>query len=270
MPFVAPSKPVCEKATSGFSLTELLVVIAIIAALSALLLPSINMIRSQARMTVCANLQRQLGMASVAYSTDWENWMPCNYMLQGAGARRDLVDYNTSSPAGIEQYYEFTSKAQLRSSQYLICPESKRWQKAAAAQSGSNALFKGNDNTWTYYDHDGSVRGTTTQTNQIKSTSAYFLALCNSGDWAFPIRPDIAWSQRPNFLHRPTVDASAAHTKGGPAFCFDAGRINVLFADGHVQGMSSANGANPASENQVIINGTGANLTQFNLNWYGK
>jgi len=54
----------------GLTLVELLAVVAIIALLAALLFPSVNAARAKARRAVCANNERQLGLAMMMYSTD--------------------------------------------------------------------------------------------------------------------------------------------------------------------------------------------------------
>ena len=59
---------------TGFTLIELLVVVSIIAVLASMLLPAIGLVRTAARTARCTSGLRQMGMANVAYTTDWEGW----------------------------------------------------------------------------------------------------------------------------------------------------------------------------------------------------
>ncbi len=63
-------------ARRGFTLIELLVVVAIIAMLVSLLLPSLGKAREAGRAVVCANHQRQLGVAVAAYVGEYKDYLP--------------------------------------------------------------------------------------------------------------------------------------------------------------------------------------------------
>lgn len=76
----------------GFTLIELLVVISIIAILAAMLLPTVSLVRDQAKSTVCKKNLGQIAIAYVAYAGENEGFIPWSDNYTQANPSR-FVDY---------------------------------------------------------------------------------------------------------------------------------------------------------------------------------
>ena len=65
-----------QKRRTAFTLIELLVVIAIIAILAAILFPVFAQAREKARQTTCVSNLRQIGVAVMMYTQDYDETLP--------------------------------------------------------------------------------------------------------------------------------------------------------------------------------------------------
>lgn len=94
----------------GFTLIELLVVIAIIAILAAILFPVFISAKQAGQRTKCMANMRQLGMAIMNYSNDWQNNTPFAYEYNG-----NMYDWYDKTWRGYLKPY-------LKSRGVLRCP----------------------------------------------------------------------------------------------------------------------------------------------------
>ena len=70
----------------GFTLIELLVVIAIIAILAAILFPVFQKVLENARRTSCLSNMKQIGIAAIQYTQDYDELYPCGLVdVDGTG-----------------------------------------------------------------------------------------------------------------------------------------------------------------------------------------
>jgi prepilin-type N-terminal cleavage/methylation domain-containing protein/prepilin-type processing-associated H-X9-DG protein len=101
------------KVRMGFTLIELLVVIAIISILAAILFPVFARAREKARQTTCASNLKQLGLAIIQYTQDYDESYP--------GAWKG-INGNTSNSTRTE--WEENIYSYVKSANVYDCPDS--------------------------------------------------------------------------------------------------------------------------------------------------
>jgi prepilin-type N-terminal cleavage/methylation domain-containing protein len=67
---------ICRPGRTGFTLIELLVVISIVALMTSILIPSLAMVKEQARRTVCSSHMRQFVMGCHVYASSHDDLLP--------------------------------------------------------------------------------------------------------------------------------------------------------------------------------------------------
>ena len=214
----------------GFTLIELLVVIAIIALLLAILLPSLRMVKEQARRMICATHLKSIGNGIVLYSEANDNkaipnydirydsetygfdssWNPWNSYI--VGEDEDPASPDPPKPVQLGKLY---------SEQIIDVPDVYYCPTAQANKLRDEYIMK-------YYTQPGLAKlmppgnhnwGIPSGDNRCRANYMYYI-------WGENTYLDL--SIKPIVVDRLSSSNGIAHRKNGEPF-----GINALFGDGH-------------------------------------
>jgi prepilin-type processing-associated H-X9-DG protein/prepilin-type N-terminal cleavage/methylation domain-containing protein len=159
----------------AFTLIELLVVIAIIAILAAILFPVFAQARSKARQAACLSNLKQIGTGMMMYAQDYDEVLPGNTNLNGAGEPTDArwpAPATTAHSAGLSEAFGWNQpydptvagtfriwardvQPYIKNLQVFRCPETKPRSSEPGGctpasntceVTGANAALAGNGN----------------------------------------------------------------------------------------------------------------------------
>jgi prepilin-type N-terminal cleavage/methylation domain-containing protein/prepilin-type processing-associated H-X9-DG protein len=236
----------------GFTLIELLVVIAIIAILAAILMPVFAQAREKARQTSCTSNLKQIGTAWLTYVQDYDerppnwDWRHASSCPAGAGSARRCC------PPGLNpschDYAIDLLRPYIKNDQVFLCPSDSRPPTIGGAVGGrSNSIGRPNDGglpfsygwNWNTTEWEGTI-------SKIDKPAEKYLAYEAASQWT-PGEHNNATrftfgENGTTIKYRHTSNTAWGEVSppiaGNPFFRgYHSGRINMLYADGHVKSL---------------------------------
>ncbi len=136
----------------GFTLIELLVVISIIALLIALLLPALTKARQAAQASTCKSNLRQILLASVMYSDDWEGAF---FAVPSGSSSYSLKKVATRLTAGVGSTSTGARAGYLASGKVWDCPSDTTRGPEVVKSNSYNTPHSGRLGGFAYTDGQG-------------------------------------------------------------------------------------------------------------------
>ncbi|MBI2843705.1 MAG: DUF1559 domain-containing protein [Armatimonadetes bacterium] len=234
----------------GFTLIELLVVIAIIAILAAILFPVFAKAREAARASSCQSNMNQLGKAMKSYMGDWEDCFPSNRAIgsnpaQAPSEMVPITPANEINPSTgqpmvfkygvnwVEALYPYVERVGDPGDNASVwkCPSTraKPFTQGGTTETATYAL---NANLVEMPESIVKQVGNTMMMREMdRLVNAILRPRPTSPTSATPYIRDCFLTETPDSLmNPPDIVKAQLHGQGS----------NILFTDGHVKNMSSA------------------------------
>lgn len=217
----------------GFTLIELLVVIAIIAILAAILFPVFARARENARRASCQSNQKQIGLAFLQYTQDYDERYPGDLQWNNANA------VESRGWMSIIQPY-------LKSEQIMRCPSDPVSDVNNVPRGVGGGTTQQAGGWWggiTPFRLSYGYNANLSYVNQASITSvATTVMLTDTGGIPNPAKPSHEWDKEPaGFIIDDTTNGQVAAGSANNEHHYTAPiarhleMCNVLWADGHVK-----------------------------------
>jgi prepilin-type N-terminal cleavage/methylation domain-containing protein/prepilin-type processing-associated H-X9-DG protein len=198
----------------AFTLIELLVVIAIIAILAAILFPVFARARENARRASCQSNLKQIGLAMMQYTQDYDEKLPLNRTDVDGVAGWNPTSTNAGKP-GYDQGWAELIQPYLKSTQILQCPSEPNGPAASTSNNTGYSDYMAN-----VYD----INAQTGYVGLIAPTQTVLVVDWKSSHSGSSVFYNYLWSKN-----------QPADTGQVDEFRRHLGGDNFLFCDGHVK-----------------------------------